>query len=531
MSIQDAKTSAEAILALINDNEKISLQVFAAKLARASAAYPEDQTIGVMSGVVEKMADAKFSITRKEIKELYNKLYSRNTKFASIFKDELGQKEETVNERKSLQNETVLSTKDFAEKVVDPLLSNALQNAFGVKTPGYSKVQADRARDVCINTFALAGLTPEVAIETGTEEAIVCRASFETPRGTTSVLVPIEFIANKPLKPEVFVSNAGAMDITREEIKNHLISRAGEKLNITAALVLETLANSHKPDISNVDLALTKLNALKEKSSENDYQGQILAQKLNEEELAVKTPVYRDRELETIADQMENSFGVATFRFGANRVDAARKLIERKLSAFGLNNYQMSVSNSTDNSVSYAVSLNNGRVAFTVPVKIEGGKVFEPNVLISSGSMDNLSYDTINKLFTYETGDTKIAAIASHFATYKANELVDIVKKASEVGEFGKAEDALNVLHEMGNEEVYQEAFAKYQDTLSGNKVAASQCSMIVKSSSSQQLLCGHTGLPLSKVYQKNGDCLPKYRQNMPDTYEGAYLQNHKIFF
>jgi hypothetical protein len=54
---------------------------------------------------------------------------------------------------------------------------------------------------------------------------------------------------------------------------------------------------------------------------------------------------------------------------------------------------------------------------------------------------------------------------------------------------------------------------------------------MIVKSSSSEHPVCGHTGLPIHKVYQDDGgNCRPLYRRGMDETYEGASFMNAKIF-
>jgi len=116
----------------------------------------------------------------------------------------------------------------------------------------------------------------------------------------------------------------------------------------------------------------------------------------------------------------------------------------------------------------------------------------------------------------------------------KASELVQLVREAVAEENLDKAEDALNVLSESGDDKAYQTAFAEYTNGLGIAKTAtqAATCKMIVKNASSKHELCGHTGLPLHKVYQdKNGDCHPSYRRGMDDTYEGAYLQNSKIFF
>ena len=55
-------------------------------------------------------------------------------------------------------------------------------------------------------------------------------------------------------------------------------------------------------------------------------------------------------------------------------------------------------------------------------------------------------------------------------------------------------------------------------------------CSMIIKSAASQHPTCGHTGLPIHKVYQdEHGNCQPLYRKDMPQKYEVSTFNTHKI--
>ncbi len=98
MDLNHIKKVANSLSKLIDDSEKIALPVFAAKLAKASEAYPEDQTIGVMADVTARMASSKkLYISSAEVKDLYNRLFSRNTKFAELFKDELGHVEKLAS--------------------------------------------------------------------------------------------------------------------------------------------------------------------------------------------------------------------------------------------------------------------------------------------------------------------------------------------------------------------------------------------------------------------------------------------------
>jgi hypothetical protein len=240
---------------------------------------------------------------------------------------------------------------------------------------------------------------------------------------------------------------------------------------------------------------------------------------------------YNDKEIESFAKQFDSAFGVASFKFGEGKVKIARDLIARKMQVLGLSNYQISVFDSTESSILYAVSMNNGKVAFRVPVKVEDGKVLSPSVLIVNGSITDFSDDAINQLMVGDKTDYRAAAVASPFSSFSAQKLVELVKTASNDGSYAKAEEALNILEEMGNPEAYTEAFESYTSGLNGVKTVASQCSMIVKSANSQHSMCGHLNLPLHKVTQNaQNQCIPAYRQNMSETYDASYLQDHKVY-
>src|SRR5271165_1729482 len=187
MQSTDIKKTAEALIALIDDNERLSLPMFAHKLEKASSLYPEDQTIGIMSDIVDRMSNSKLSISRKEIKDLYNKLYQRHTKFASLFADELGIKTVEMPIAKIASNNEAITTEQMFEDTVDPVLLNALHGVFGVKVAGYSKVHTERAKTACKNAFASFGMSPSIDVVNGAEQVVVCRASFETPKGSTSM--------------------------------------------------------------------------------------------------------------------------------------------------------------------------------------------------------------------------------------------------------------------------------------------------------------------------------------------------------
>jgi len=541
MDFNQIKNIASSLSKTIDDNEKILLSSFAEKLSQASEAYPEDQTIGVMANVVARMTGGKkLFITKAEVKDLYKRLYSRNTKFAEVFSGELGQVEKLATpktyNRDNIENLSLV--KEAFEKVVDPTLANALDSIFGNTVRGNTEASVKVAESVCTRACASVKLASKINVVNGDNSFIICQASFETPKGMTSVLIPIEIVAGKALLPTVFVGNTGPEDFSKSNLETYIATNAGKKLAVSDKLVLQAVKNTKENDIekiSSVDMALIKLNS--EKDTKSDYfTNNILYQnaEVENKNLVVNTPKYQDKDMESFAKAFDSAVGVANFSIGKDKVDNGRKVISNKLNSFGLKSHQISVFSSDEKSITYAVSVNSGRLAFRVPVSIEDNKVVQPNIMIVAGMVESFSKDGINSINKKEAKDYKTAAVASALYGLKASELVQIVREAVSESNLDKAEDALNVLSEAGDDKAYQTAFTEYTNGLGINKVADQKttCKMVVKNASSKHEQCGHTGLPLHKVYQdKNGDCHPNYRRGMDDTYEGAYLQNSKIFF
>lgn len=520
------------ITKLIEDNEKFALVIFANKLNTALNTYPEDQTIGKMADIANRMAGKdRLFITRAEIRDLYNRLYSRNTKFPELFKTELGNIEKLASPKlydRTGEDDNYDIVKKAFDQVVDPTLSNALNSAFGNPTKGYSDKYAENAKQACIQVCSIYKLAAKIDVISGNEHLIICNATFETPKGQTVVYIPVEIVSNKILLPSTFIGNNGKQDISKNNIDNYIKANAGKKLNVSDKIILKSANNTSK--ISDVDLAFTKFAAQKESKSEY-FSNNVIHQNMEKEDtkLVVNTPTYQDKEVESFANMLDTASGIANFKFGKDKINATKKLIENELSAMGIKNVQIVVCDISDDKVVYAVSL--GKTAFKVPVDIT--KTVIPSILISNGSIRDFSNKSILDLFKEETIDYKTASFTSPLYGLKASELVNIVRQAMAEQNYVKAEDALNVLENGNDERAYQTAFKEYSNGLNGiKKEEATKCSMIVKNSSSKHLICGHTGLPLHKVYvDKYGNCQPKYRQEMSDTYEGASFLNSKIFF
>jgi hypothetical protein len=534
MSVDNFKQLVSTVAKKIEDNEKIATPILAAKVAKYIASYPHDQTLGAMSRVLERMAEnQKLFIRRGELKDLYSKLYTSNTKFAELFQDELGAApaQPSVKTYQRDENEGVVD----AYQVGDAVLANALNSVFDRTLPlkMYSQPLANQALKSVASTLDTWNLRPtNLTVDEGSEKFLVLKADYETPKGTTSLYIPVEIFNGKVAEAEVFMGNAGPQELNNANVKAYITRFAGSKLKVTAGNILGALTagTTETLEVSEAEMALIKLNAKRESSTEFT-QNQIVGQKIAEASKEVELP--KSEEFKSFEDEFTSARGIAAFRFSKANIEAGRNVIIRELSGFGYKNPQVVVSGSNDSALFYGVSLDGGRLAFTVPVKVANNRLSYPSVLVCNGSVSTFSKESVSELALSGASDSRAQAVSSPLYDVKPSELINHIKAALDEGNHSKAEDALNVLANSGDEKAYATGFQMFFAGLNEKKAesAPSTCSRIVKNSTSQHALCGHTGLPLHKVYQdKHGNCLPLYRKGMDETYEGATFMNSKIF-
>ena len=286
MSIDNMNELIISLAKTIDNNEKIATPKLSVKLAKCLEAYPEDQTIGAMSRVIDKMANNNvIFIKRSELKDLYNKLYSRNSKFSELFSEELGIKKEAKELK--LAGEKLEDKNIDSYKYADPILSNALNSVFDKKIPLklYSEDLAKKAEHKIqrkLNLMNVAAL--KVQIDNGNDKFLIVKADYETPKGVTSVYIPVEVINNNVSEPNAFVGNGSPEDLTQENITNYIMLNAGNKLKIASANILDALvkANTENRNISGAELALIRLNASR-KTQSDFFDNQIVGLNIEKE--------------------------------------------------------------------------------------------------------------------------------------------------------------------------------------------------------------------------------------------------------
>lgn len=537
MSLDKIQQLVGSLSKTLENNERIATPILAAKLAKATVAYPGDQTIGAMSRVISKMASNNTTfISKADLKSLYTKLHSRNTKFAELFSDELGAVDALPSPQIMQRDESSLQVNPY--EVGDTVLANALASVFDKHTPVkmYSQTLANKALASVASSLDAWNLKPNaLSVDDGNEKFLVIKADYETPKGVTSIYIPIETPNNKVSEASVFMANAGPQELNHVAIKSYLKVHAGHKakINGTNILAVLTKAASENREVSDTEIALTKLTASRQGQSEF-FQNSIIGQKMaTASKQDVELP--KSEEFASFEEQFTSARGQAAWQFGAETVAMARNHIIRELTSYGHKNPQVVVAKNDDSTIFYNVSLDAGRVGFVVPVKLASGKLIKPSVMLCNGSLEAFTQEGINKLYVQNHSDFRAAAGASTLSAMKPSELINNLRTSLAEGNYAKAEDALNVLAHCGDARAYASGFQAYMSGLANVKTASSEeqvkCGHAVHSKVSEHPICAQTGLPTHKVYQdQHGNCRPLYRRGMDETYEGAVFNNSKIF-
>ena len=537
MSLDKLNKLASSLAQEIDGKESFFTSVIANKLTKAAEIYPHDSTIISMASVINKYSDKNLFITRKDLRDLYNKFYTRNTKFAEVCQEELGDHVKLMTPKIAAQeDQTVVAT----EHLGDQVLVNALQSVFDSSVPlrMYAKDLGEKAKKVVAETLDTCNLNAnKIEIANGNEKFIVVKASYETPKGSTSFYVPVEISANKICSPNVFVGNAGIYDLNYANVKTYLTSQAGSKLSLSADVILETITKSasENREISDVELAVARLNSNRKEKQEY-FANQVLSQQVEAEVKEIQLPKYS--EFSHLEEKFTSPYGIACFNFGEEKVKTARDLVARNLSSFGYKNSQVTVSDSNKNTVFCAVALDNGKVGFTVPVKIENNRVNSPEIMLCKGSINPFAAKSIKNLYANNISDYKASAVASPNYGLKSDELVNLVREAMTENNLPKAEDALNVLAESGDSKAYAIGFKVYASSLKGEQDANDITKHpyynendFYTTSASTLPISKQTGLPINKIYiDENGNHRPLYRRGMSENYQGGFFMNYKIF-
>lgn len=544
MSLHRLQQIVEKTAKNLYDNETFAAGLLVSKARQLAQNNPYDNTCIGMCQFLAKRAEGRNSfLTRAELKDVYHRLYTNGNKFAEAFASELGTPTQLLMPKR---NEMV-SDDDLIENAfkagADPVMKNELDSAFDPQVPlkSYSAETAGRAERVCALELNRQGMAPKVVeVVAGQADVLLCQASWETPKGISRALIPIEIRSGQALLPTIFLSTEGFLELTAGELETHLKKVAGQRLTVNVGGILNLISRvkngeSELKPLTNVEKAVMKLASSKGTPAHYDPHG-IIGQELMVEASEVKTPELKvDPDSEEILTHLSSSAGEAELMFGKNAVAQGRGIIINCLKEAGFPTAQVGISGADTGSVCYVAALNH-RSAVKIPVKMGRNGVSElPKVMLVNGGLKKLTVANLSAAAANpEPTEVRTRAAASPLYEVKGAELVKIVKEAMAQENYAKAEDALSVLQAGSDQHAFQTAYTAYYQGLTGTgkpEAVASTCSKQLKTAHSQHLICGHTNLPVHKVFQDaHGQCQPLYRQGMDSSFEGGMYLTAKIF-
>lgn len=524
--LNDFKKAMNTITAAIEANEKFLINPLAVRLTKAAEENPGDQTIYSLAAFLRSKSEKEMFISKAELNKVYDKLYTYGSNASNYLENELIKKDFKEATKMARDNENF-----DLYKSADSHLVNALTSVFDktASYKSYSKEIEKLAEKTCAKELSYFPVQPKnIEVIAGNEDVLLCKASYETPKGHSHVLIPVEVNDGKALLPSVFVSTAGFEDLNRDNLGKHLNKSAGKHFQVNVETILNVIKTakhgiSSEESLSDVERIVVKAELNKKAES---YNHDSMFFEINEKTAGDVRLVADAEDVESFAQKLSSTKGVAEITFGKKAVDAGKIMIRQAMESFGHKNVQVAISDVNADTVYYSAS--NGVNGIKVPVKFANQLPVPPSIALANGVVESFDEAGIDKLLN--EGDVKEAALTSVFYGSKPNELIETIKVAMSEQNFAKAEEALNVLASSGDNKAYNFGFSVYMNGLKPVEKTAStihKCAMQVKSPNSIHTLCGHTNLPLSKVYQdKNGDCLPLYHKNSEETTGGSFLDS-----
>ena len=533
-SIQDLKRFVAELSNKLAATDKFFTARLATRLNKAAEQHPHDHTIIQMASFLNKRAGSQGGqlISRGELKRVYDHLWTSNTKCASYLTEEIGVKDTNLPEapkttRSPREGESI---NDLYSRHVDQKLASEFESLFnnGAGYKGFDPRVGKMAEKLV--QASLPG-DPTVQAVDGREYAILCQATYETPRGRSSVLIPVEVSAGNAVVPNVFLTPAGFENLTEHNVASHIERTAGKSFRVDAnqifniikkakfgtveeTKVLDMMAGKKvASELNSVDRAVMLLKA---KTGENGItQDGILYQKVDAETKGVELPELK--QTSSFAERLGSVAGQAEFIFSKTAVNMGGNWIRKELTDFGYSNAQIKVANVTNDSIIYAVSV--GGVGFKVPVKVVNSKVTQPSMVITAGGIEEFSRSGIKNAMG--ASDTKASALALGYDVSNPAELIREVEASCQAGDIKRAGEALSALASTGDERATKYAFDIYMQAANGEiKTEAAPKIKTIKIGGN--VVEATTGLPVDKVYvDSNGNVQAKYRQHMENTEEG----------
>lgn len=519
--INDLKSLAAELSKKLSYQDKFFTGVLAARLTKAAQDYPSDHTINGIAAFLSRRASVPGGhlISRGELIDIYNKLYTSNTKCAKYLEKELNKKTDVELIDRKVAGKSVEDKQIDLSKYADEKLQSVLESVL-LKDKSAPVIPSKLAKEaIDISSKALPGKPITIEALLGDEDTILVRATYRTPKGNSSVIVPVEFVNTRALLPSVFLSRAGFVQISENALQDHLIDVAGKQFVVDASKIFNLIKEA-KGSIEPINEVERIVVLAKSRAGSNilDNNG-IINQAVDQESMPIKCEA--SEESISFAEKLSNPAGIAEFVHGKDVVSTAKSNISSALNKLGYSKHQLKVIDADDKKIVIAVNVLGS--AFKVISKVESGKALYPTAIIANGAIESFSPDNIKKVAA--SGDRALASILNGYNLDNPNMLIENVREACYEKDLVKAAEVLDALYSTGDEKAFKIGFALYQQAAVGSspiskKASVKQQIKTVKIGGNE--VCAVTGLPVDKVYvDENGVVQAKHRENMSQTSSG----------
>lgn len=534
-TIQDLRSFVAELSNKLASADRFFTARLATRLTKAAQEHGQDHTIVQMANFLNRRANAPGGhlISRAELADVYNRLYTSNTKCAAYLEDELGGikahnlPEAPKTTRSPREGESI---DDLYSRHADQKLVAELESALDKNTTyrAYNPVVGKRAEQI---VAAVLPGNPVVRAVDGRDYAILCEATYATPKGKTSVIIPVEVIKDSVLVPTVFLTPAGFENLTHKLVEAHVVRTAGKSFRVNSEQVLNVIKKakciaSGEPEREGLDNVDAAVMAFKAKTGGNDitHEG-ILYQKVDPEVKNVKLP--ESKQTQQFANQLGSVAGQAEFVFGTKAVGMGKYWVQNGLESLGYTNVQVKVANIQNDAIIYAVAVAGS--GFKVPVKVQEGRAIPPKMVLAASGIETFDKNGIKNALG--AGDIKASSVALGYDLTNPAGLIKEVQAACDSGDVERAGDAFKALAATGDETATKYAFDLYMGALEGKKEAKVAPKMkTIKIGGN--VVEATTGLPIDQVYvDEYGQVQRKYRQYAEKTDQvaaGGFL-NAKI--
>lgn len=493
------KQQAEVLLERLQSGKRFLLGDLNVRLARAREGHPSDSVIQAVGHVVERLwqKNPEGIISQSELEHIFQELVGLNAS-GTKFRDVLGDLLPAPFEVHSTTNESFLnglrdSGADAVEYDTDDELAPELRELFHNASDRYNPHQALEAQNKVASELSSMGYSPKVNLMGGNSQFLVFAADLDTRNGKVRVQIPVEATGDK--FPTAFISNGEVKKLTRGELAEHLERAASTQ------------------------------------SSAKHYQDSIDLPKVS-----VPEP------LRFLASEAEENVVEASVSAPQASVRLAKKMVLTELSSMGFKGSQLRVAEPTNDGFICEATLNTarGKVTIEIPIEMKNDLPLLPSVFAKD---DYIAEFNAKNLHAFASRDDVVSAgvaVRNDNSLYAMSifELKDYIIRSAADGNFGRCDEAFEVIADRFDENTYRGAVSDYQKVLVN--LATSRETMaqayddsdqFVKTPNSMYPIHKKLGRPINElVRDENGQYHLKStyhaRQNQEE--EGAFFSTAK---